>query len=280
MKLSRLAVLGVAAAAGLIAMVLAFNLTATSPNPPPEPVKVVDTNTEKVLVATTDLSMGKTLTAGDVAWRDWPKDSVAGQFITGGSEEAEKAAIGAIARAGFYAGEPISDAKLIHSDRGFMSAILPEGKRAVAVRIAADTSAGGFILPNDHVDVIMSRRLDQGGDATGRPEFTTETILNNVRVLAIDQTIEKLANKDGGEGSDTVIGQTATLELTPEQAKIITVAQQMSDRLTLALRSVTDSRPLPSDSAGDAVHLVGGANGEGTVTVVKGGVARQVMGIR
>jgi pilus assembly protein CpaB len=224
MKLSRVAVLGVAAAAGLIAMVLAFNLTAPSATPPPEPVKTVDTNTAKVLVATTDVSMGKTLAAGDVAWRDWPKDSISGQFITGGSEESEKTVIGAIARAGFYAGEPISNAKLIRSDRGFMSAILPEGKRAVAVRIAADTSAGGFILPNDHVDVIMSRRVEQGADGGGGSEFMTETILNNVRVLAIDQTIEKVGKKDGSEGSDTVIGQTATLELTPQQAQIITVA--------------------------------------------------------
>ena len=160
-----------------------------------------------------------------------------------------------------------------------MSAILPTGKRAVAVRIAADTSAGGFILPNDHVDVIMSRQVDKNASGGG-PEFTTETILNNVRVLAIDQTIEKVGKKDGGEGSDTVIGQTATLELTPEQVQIITVAQQMSDRLTLALRSVTDSRPLPSDAANDAVHLIGGPNGEGTVTVVRGGIAKQVTGIR
>ena len=187
--------------------------------------------------------------------------------------------VGAIARARFYAGEPISNAKLIRTDRGFMSAILPEGKRAVAVRIAADTSAGGFILPNDHVDVIMSRRADKSAGAGG-PEYTTETILNNVRVLAIDQTIEKAAKKDGSAGGDTVIGQTATLELTPQQAEIITVAQQMSDRLTLALRSVSDSASKPSDAADDAVHLIGGLDGQGTVTLVKDGIAKQVTGIR
>ncbi len=278
MKLSRVAVLGVAAAAGLIAMVLALNLTAPS-KPSPEPPKQVDLNTEKVLVATRDVSMGTTLTAGDVAWRDWPKDSISGEFITGGAHDSEVSIVGAIARASFYAGEPISDAKLIRSDRGFMSAILPEGKRAVAIKIAADTSAGGFILPNDHVDVIMTRRVDQSSSAGG-PEYLTETILNNVRVLAIDQTIEKSTKKDGGSGGDTVVGRTATLELSPEQAKIITVAQQMSDRLNLALRSVSDSAPNPADASKDALGLIGGPNGEGTVTLVKNGISKKVTGIR
>jgi pilus assembly protein CpaB len=278
MKLSRVAVLGVAAGAGLIAMVLALNLTAPTPAQKPEPPKQADLNTEKVLVATADVPMGKTITDSELAWRDWPKDSVSPLFVTGGTAEAKAGVINAIARAMFYAGEPISTAKLIHSDRGFLSAILPEGKRAVALKIAADTSAGGFILPNDHVDVIMTRHVDPGG-SNGTPEYVTETILNNVRVLAIDQTIEKTDSKDG-KGTDTVVGQTATLELTPQQAQIVTVAQQMSDRLNLALRSVTDSAPKASDAAGDAVHLIGGPNAKGTVTVVRNGVARQVTGIR
>ena len=278
MKLSRVAVLGVAAGAGLIAMVLALNLTAPS-KPSPEPPKQGNLNTEKVLVATKDVAMGTTLTDGDVAWRDWPKDSVSSQFITGGAHDSEVAVVGAVARARIYSGEPISDAKLIHTDRGFMSAILPEGKRAVAIKIAADTSAGGFILPNDHVDVIMTRRLNQS-DSSGAPEYLTETILNNVRVLAIDQTVEKMNTKDGGAGSDTVVGRTATLELTPEQAKIITVAQQMSDRLNLALRSVTDSALDPTDASKDALGLIGGPNGEGTVTLVKNGISKKVTGVR
>ena len=115
-----------------------------------------------------------------------------------------------------------------------MSAILPEGKRAVATRIAADTSAGGFILPNDRVDVIMTRQAPNANGESGT-QYITETILNNVRVLAIDQTIEEK------NGEKVVVGQTATLELTPQQAQILTVAQQMSDRLTLALRSIADA---------------------------------------
>ena len=191
MKLSRVVVLGVALGAGLIAAVLALNLSAPAPAPVVAQSPHESIDTVSVLVAAKDVPMGTTLDAGSVAWRDWPKDSVSAKFIsrTSGSDP-EAGVIGSIARASFFEGEPINEAKLIRSDRGFMSAILPEGKRAVALKIAADTSAGGFILPNDHVDVIMTRRTDQGSAGTG-PEYTTETILNNVRVLAIDQTIEK-----------------------------------------------------------------------------------------
>ena len=123
-----------------------------------------------------------------------------------------------------------ASSKLIGEGQSFMSSILPSGKRAVATQIAADTSAGGFILPNDYVDVIMTRRSDAARAATGG--FITETILKNIRVLAIDQTIQ-----EDEEGKKVKVGETATLELTPQQAEIITVAQQMADRLTLALRS-------------------------------------------
>src|SRR5690606_5880811 len=176
--------------------------------------------------------------------------------------------VGAIARASLYAGEPISEAKLIQSDNGFMSAILPSGMRAVATRISADTSAGGFILPNDHVDVIMTRQIEGEQGGTG---YATETILNNVRVLAIDQTIEEI------KGEKVVVGQTATLELSPKQAQILSVAEQLSDhRLTLALRSIADSGPRTSDAAQDATHLLSGTKENGAITVIRGGIAREV----
>ena len=274
MKLARVAVLGVALGAGVIAAILALNLSSSTPPAAPETAKQVESDTVKVLVAAKDLAMGTTITPDKVVWRDWPKGSVSGKFITETPGEADPLVkvTGAIVRATFYEGEPINDGKLIHSDRGFMSAILPEGKRAVAIKIAADTSAGGFILPNDRVDVIMTRKADQP-NAAGGQDFLTETILNNVRVLAIDQTIEQ---KNG----ETVVGQTATLELSPQQAQIISVAGQMSDHLTLALRSLADSTVTPGDSAGDAVHLIGGTKKNGAVTVVKNGVVHDVTGIR
>ena len=278
MKLARVAVLGVAVGAGLIAALIALNLSA----PAPAPV-VVAGEAAPVAPSTFRFSSpprtspsARSSPPTSMQWQDWPSTGVAGTYIqkSGTGESQVDPLVGSIARASIYAGEPISEAKLIHSDRGFMSAILPQGMRAVATKIAADTSAGGFILPNDRVDVIMTRQGRDAGGGRGN-EFLTETILNNVRVLAIDQTIEN--DKDGEK---VVVGQTATLELTPQQAQILTVAQQMSDRLTLALRSVADSNVVPADSAADAIHLIGGTKRNGAITVVKNGVARDVSGIR
>ena len=276
MKLTRIAVLGIALGAGVIAALIAMNLSA--PAPAPEVVSEGDgpaLPSAQVLVAAADLPVGTTLTAASVEWRDWPATGVSDKFIqrVAGTDQIEPI-VGAIARATLYAGEPISAAKLIRADQGFMAAILPAGMRAVATRISADTSAGGFILPNDRVDVIMTRQAPQGTTLSGGSEFLTETILNNVRVLAIDQTIEDQ------DGVQVVVGQTATLELTPQQAQILTVAQQMSDRLTLALRSIADSRIDPAETAGDATHLIGGTKRNGAVTVVKNGIPRDVSGIR
>ncbi|MEX0852498.1 MAG: Flp pilus assembly protein CpaB [Bauldia sp.] len=273
MKLARVAVVGVALAAGGIAAILALNLTRRES--PPEPTPQVEAIlADQVLVASKDIPMGTTLSEASIQWQEWPKSGVTGRFIVRSSaSDLGAVVVGAIARASFYQGEPITDSKLIRSDRGFMSAILPGGKRAVATKISADTSAGGFILPNDRVDVIMTRRSDRD-DVSGDNQFITETILNNLRVLAIDQTIEDQ------NGEKVVVGQTATLELSPQQAEILTVAQQMSDRLTLALRSIKDATPSPADAASDALHLIGGTKRNGAVIVVKSGVAREVVGIR
>ena len=272
MKLARVAVLGVAAGAGLIAAYIAINLAR---QPPTQVVAAKPVPATQVLVAAADIPVGATLKADSVEWRDWPPNGISDRFIkrVDGTDQIEPI-VGSLARASIYAGEPITDGKLIHADQGFMAAILPAGKRAVATRIAADTSAGGFILPNDRVDVVMTRHADAGANLAGGNDYLTETILNNVRVLAIDQTIE---DKDGEK---VVVGQTATLELTPLQVQILTVAQQMSDRLTLALRSIADSRADPADSALDAVHLIGGTKRNGAVTVVKNGIARDVSAIR
>jgi len=270
MKLARVAVLGVALGAGVIAAVLAVNLTSTEPVAPVV-VNQQAIDTVDVLVATKDIPMGTTLTEDDVSWQEWPKAGASSRFLIRASDpDAMNQVVGAIVRSTLYAGEPLNDAKLIRSNQGFMSAILPKGMRAVATKISADTSAGGFILPNDRVDVIMTRRASDTADAPGG--YQTETILHDVRVLAIDQTIEDV------NGEKVVVGQTATLELTPQQAEILTVAQQMSDQLTLALRSIADNNAGPIGA--DAYHLIGGTRQSGAVTVVRNGVAKEVSGIR
>jgi len=265
---SRVVILGVAAVAAAGAGYVAKNMTAA----PPAQIVVEERRepsirTTEVLALTRDLPMGAAIN-GEVGWQPWPANAVTDQFITREKEpDALEKLQGSVARDAMYEGEPLRRTKLIGEGQSFMSSILPSGKRAVATQIAADTSAGGFILPNDYVDVIMTRR-NSDSNASGGPSFVTETILKNIRVLAIDQAIQ-----EDEEGRRVKVGETATLELTPEQAEIITVAQQMADRLTLALRSITDTQEQPTD---DAAYLVSGAGRKGTIRMIRSGEVTEV----
>jgi pilus assembly protein CpaB len=266
MPASRLIILSVAVAAAGGAGYVAKNMVAA---PPPQ---IVDSGSkapavalQDVLVLSGDVPMGSPIQS-NIAWQSWPAAGINPNFITRTAEpDALDKLKNSVARVAMYAGEPLRRSKLIGEGQSFMSSILPSGMRAVATTISADTSAGGFILPNDFVDVIMTRRADAASGSTG---FNTETILKNIRVLAIDQTIQ-----EDEEGKKTRIGQTATLELTPQQAEIITVAQQMADRLTLALRSVTDTQEHNLD---EADYLVSGNGRRGTVRLIKSGEVSEV----
>jgi pilus assembly protein CpaB len=126
--------------------------------------------------------------------------------------------------------------KLVKADgSGFMAAILPSGMRAISTEISPETGAGGFILPNDRVDVILTKRDRNADTRKSVDPINAEIILSNVRVLAIDQTIEDK------NGQKVVVGKTATLELKPEQSETLARARQ-SGTLSLALRSLADAR--------------------------------------
>lgn len=233
MKLARLAVLGVALGAGVIAMRLVMNMSA----PAPEPVETVQLksviDTVDVLIASDDVPLGSILSAREMSWQPWPKGSVADGFITREAQpEGLTEMAGRVAKAPLFAGEPIREQRLIKTDRGFMSAILPKGKRAVAVSVEAVTTAGGFILPGDHVDVILTKSGRRGSGGA-----ISETILQNVRVLAIDT---KTANESDEKSLPP--NRTATLELAPTQAEIVTEAQQLGT-IALTLRSAADAIP-------------------------------------
>jgi pilus assembly protein CpaB len=266
MPASRLIILSVAVAAAGGAGYVAKNVVAA---PPPQIVEsgpqAPAIALQDVLVLSGDVPMGSPL-ENNIRWQSWPADGINANFITRAAEpEALEKLKGGVARVAMYAGEPLRRSKLIGEGQSFMSSILPSGMRAVATAVSADTSAGGFILPNDFVDVIMTRRSDAGSGGSG---FTTETILKNIRVLAIDQTIQ-----EDEEGKRTRVGQTATLELTPQQAEIITVAQQMADRLTLALRSISDTQ---EENLTEADYLVSGNGRRGTVRLIKSGEVSEV----
>lgn len=203
-----------------------------TPAPAPAAEKPKATFPE-VLVAGVDLPTGQSLKATDLRWQSWPADAPsAGLIKKAESPNVVDELAGSIVRNPFLNGEPIRREKLIKGNGGFMSAILPSGMRAVAISIdnRGTTSAGGFILPNDRVDVIQTTR-PSSDSSSSTP--TSETILSNIRVLAIGQNIQER------NGEKVVTGETATLELAPAQAEMVVLAQKVG-QLSLALRSLAD----------------------------------------
>jgi len=231
MKPVQLILIGVAVVAALGAGFMIMNLNnQPEANTGPQIVAQPKLETKQVLVAKESIPMGSALGTGRIAWQEWPKDSISQGFII--KETAPEAAeeyAPTIARATFFPGEPIREAKIVRSDRGYLSAILPAGKRAMAIRVQAETTAGGFILPNDRVDLIASYTKDK--------TRIVETVLKNVRILAIDQLIEEK------EGQKAQVGQTATLELTERQVEIVTESKSLAgNKLILVLRSIEDAQ--------------------------------------
>jgi pilus assembly protein CpaB len=244
MKAARLVVLVVAVAAGGVAALLAGRSGEEAP-PPPAPVATTQIDTVDILVAKTDIALGQGVSAQDMHWQVWPVQAASPSFIRRSEKpDAIVALTGAIARGPFVAGEPMREGKLIKANgSGYMAAVLDKGMRAISTEISPETGAGGFILPNDHVDVILSRReRDADKTAAGADSHSTETIMTNIRVLAIDQT---LGEKDGQK---VVIGKTATLELTPRQAEQLALSRQLGT-MSLSLRSLADAgeTALPND---------------------------------
>lgn len=200
----------------------------------PKPVTV------DVLFAVRDLALGEKLANGALEWRPWPRESVGNLITREAKPDALDAMASARARQPIYAGEPVIERKVVTADNGsFMSAILPQGMRAISVAISEHSAVSGFILPNDRVDVIVTRKYDadsqNGGNSLKQKLALTETVLSNVRVLAINQTFRQ-------EGDDKVTvpeGKTAVLELDPHQSEIVTKAEALGE-LSLSLRSIAE----------------------------------------
>ena len=258
MKAARLAVLGLALGAGFIAYSMMSGQQ-------PEIVEVESApqmETVEVLVAAADIGLGTLVTSNDFKWQAFPREAVGANFVTSeNNPDAFETVSGSISRMPLLEGEPVSLRKLVKAgEGGFMSAILNSGMRAVAIEISAETSAGGFILPNDRVDVILTR-----SGQTSSQEFVTETILKNVRVLAIDQNIEEQ------EGRQVVVGETATLELSPNQSEVLALAARVGD-VSLVLRPLTESEMTDAD--------VMKPEEDRRLTLMRYGVTRDTSGVQ
>ncbi|MAK63185.1 MAG: Flp pilus assembly protein CpaB [Maricaulis sp.] len=276
MNAVRIAIL---AAAAIAAIAVAFFVRQAMSTP--EAPQVVQVQEERpavrILAARNDLSIGARISASDLYWQAWPDEAIAPGYIVEGRGQGIEDFAGSVVRAPISQSEPITGRRLVQpGDAGFMAAVLTPGMRAVAVPISAETGAGGFILPNDRVDVIVSFEEESETRRGGR-SFVARTIVENTRVLAIDQTY------GDGEGEDVVLGETATLELTPEQARAVSLAVARGE-VHLVLRSLTDNATGGPQlvSGGDPVPQPSSSLGEpregrsSHVTLIRYGRAQQV----
>jgi pilus assembly protein CpaB len=257
----RITILIVAAAAAIGLFLVVQRMAGRKPTPPPVALAApAPKPTIQVLTAKRDLAVGARIVATDLAWQAFPAELVNAAWITGGAtpqstgaalrENAAKTAamvigdsgpmqavLGSIVREPLLAGEPVVERKIVKGGQGgYMSVVLQPGMRAVAVPVNVESGAGGFILPGDRVDVLMSRKLEGGSGqpgASGLGAVAAQTVLQNVRVLAIDQQVQP------AKEAKTIVGAAATLEVPASDVELLVKAKAAGE-LVLSLRSYAD----------------------------------------
>jgi pilus assembly protein CpaB len=258
MRPARIILLLVALVAGSLA---AFLVTrgGRTPAPTTEVVtQVIEEAKAQILVAKAPIGVGERLSSDRVEWQDWPEGALRPEYVTiAAMPDAPAQLTGAVARFEFFPGEPIREAKLVRADQGYLSAVLAPGKRGVSVTVTAASSAGGFVVPNDHVDVLLTT-----SSAVGQ---RSEVILSDVRVLAIGKQLGEMG-VTGGDETGTEASPTpttfenstiATLELDPAEAETLVNASTRG-QLSLTLRSVADfnNNDAGPATANQAVRLI------------------------
>ncbi len=258
----RIIILAVAAIAAVLAAFLVRNM-ASAPEPltateTVERIVEVEVSQQKVLVAMNDLRAGSLITPDVLRWADWPEATInPGYFTQEVAPDAMETISGSVVRVATYADEPILPQKIVQKgETGFMAALLKPGFRAAAVEISPESASAGFILPDDRVDVILTQEIEFTNGETLEERTVTSTILENVRILAIDQSFGDM------DGIPTLTGSTATMELTSRQAELMALAAR-SGTVSLTLRSVADvdfndGFALEKEGALDAVDQGGG----------------------
>jgi pilus assembly protein CpaB len=186
----------------------------------------------EVLTVTRDFAIGERIKANDLVWAPWPKSSVVGGFFVKTTAPASiQELTGAVVKQALYKGEAVIAQKVVRKgEQGLLASLMDPGMRAVSIEISAESASGGFILPNDRVDIILA--YEQSADPErGIPQRSVATtIVTNVRVLAIDQNF---STDEKGEASQ--IGRTATLEVSPSEVELLALAQQKGE-VSLSLR--------------------------------------------
>ena len=272
MKPARIAVICIAAVSAIGLALVVRAMGSSSGEPVAVAAAEAPRTMAKVLVAARDLAPGQRLTDADLEWKDWPADEVNPAFITDGSvpvptaepaegeEKAEEDAVddstvarvtraasnlatggakadyfGSVVREPILAGEPIIGRKIVRAgDSGYMAAYLEPGMRAMAIGVSVESAAGGFILPGDRVDVLVTVELQDDGEGGGQTRHSSSVVLQNVKVLAVDQSTR------ADDDQQAVVGATATLEVSPRDSEALAQARAAGS-LSLVLRSYADT---------------------------------------
>ena len=278
MRPSRIVLLLVAIIAGGLAAYLATRGDAPSTQVVTE-TQVIEEKKVQILVAIAPIGVGERLSPRTVQWQSWPEGAVRPEYVSQtNSPDALDELTGAVARFEIFPGDPILEQKLVRSGQGYLSAVLEKGKRGVSIAVSADSASGGFIVPNDHVDVVLTR-----AGATGQ---ISETILENVKVLAIGARLGETGATGAPENPDNPRAEVfrdtaiATLELDPVQGETVINASRVGS-LSLALRSISDFGDTgsegirrPSNQAvrvikfGSETSVMAGTRGEGGAPVL------------
>jgi len=234
--------------AGITALV-ARSMLSESSAPPQQQVTAPEPEKSKtrILVASATLGVGRILKEGDLRWQSWPDDRVHDGYLRE-TEVDPETLFGHVIRYTAAAGEPISRSNLVEpGTRGFLAAALTPGMRAVTVRINEVSGISGFIFPGDRVDLILNHQIESG---SGGSRDVSETVVQNLRVLAVDTRTEPLP--EDAEDARPQIAKTVTLEATPRMAEKISLAKQMGD-IVLALRSLAaDGKERAATGSGQA----------------------------
>ncbi|PCJ58082.1 MAG: Flp pilus assembly protein CpaB [Rhodospirillaceae bacterium] len=186
-----------------------------------------------ILVVRDDLPAGSFVKPNQLRWQAWPEESLSPAYIVKGKGKREDF-VDSVVRSGIAAGEPITEGRIVRpGERGFLAAVLTPGRRAVTVSINATSGIAGFIFPGDRVDLILTHGIRLNSGENARVKRVSETVLRNIRILAVDQ-------KTDDQNGEVEIAQTATLEVTTKQAEMIVMLTEMG-KLSLSLRSLAEN---------------------------------------
>lgn len=273
-----LALIGAFFAALVVAMIVSAQVAT-------DEEEVVIIPTVEILVADKDMPIGSKLTSVNTRWQEWPETSLFADAIVKDVDDTEEL-IGKKIRRPLYKDEPITpNAVILEAKGGYMAAALEEGMRAVAIEVKARSSAGGFITPGDYVDVILVYQVKVRSENTSEIQKkvvrdAAETILENVRVLAVDQSSDSVDD-------EAKLGKTVTLEVTTKGAEVIALAQEMGD-LFLSLRNLGETEVKAAPGTTDvnigktlrSIVNMGDTAGPGNTVRVYNGSDLQEMTVR